>query len=76
MVEPVLPDDARAWIDAFAARLGVDPPDDAEVTTLLDLAGVAAHASQRMAAPLACWLVGRAGASVDDALTHARAVGG
>ena len=29
--------------------------------TLLELAGVAAHASERTAAPIACWLVGRAG---------------
>lgn len=74
MSDPVLPDDARAWIDAFAARLGVAPPDDHEVATLLDLAGVAAHASHRMAAPLACWLVGRSGVPVDEAHAHAVAV--
>ena len=45
----------------FAERLGVEPPDDATVETLLDLAGVAAHASERTAAPIACWLVGKAG---------------
>jgi hypothetical protein len=49
------------WIDAFATRLGVDPPDAATVEVLLELAGVAAHGSERIAAPLACWLVGRAG---------------
>jgi hypothetical protein len=59
-----MPDDARAatdWIDAFASRLGLEPPSPAEVDTLLELAGVAAHASERTAAPIACWLVGRAG---------------
>jgi hypothetical protein len=52
---------SREWVDAFAARLGVEPPDDETFEVLLDLAGVAAHASERVAAPLACWLVGRAG---------------
>lgn len=61
------------WIDAFAARLGVDPPDPATVEILLELAGVAAHASERVAAPIACWLVGQAGASPADALALARA---
>ena len=57
----------REWIDGFAAKLGVEPPDDATVEALLDLAGVAAHSSERIAAPIACWLVGRAGISVADA---------
>lgn len=62
------------WISAFAARLGVEPPDDATITTLLDLAGVAAHASERTAAPLACWLVGLTGTDPADALEVARSV--
>ena len=52
---------APEWIAAFADALGVDPPDDDTVATLLDVAGVAAHASERVAAPIACWLIGRAG---------------
>lgn len=60
------------WIAAFAARLGVDAPSDDTVATLLELAGVAAHASERTAAPIACWLVGRAGASPAQALATAR----
>ena len=51
------------WIAAFAASLGVEPPDAETVETLLDLAGTAAHASERTAAPIACYLVGLAGAS-------------
>jgi hypothetical protein len=51
----------QEWLAAFAARLGVDPPDTDTVDELLALAGTAAHASERTAAPLACWLVGRAG---------------
>jgi len=69
--EPVDPAD---WIAAFAARLGVDPPDRATVDALLDLAGVAAHASQRQAAPIATYLAGRAGFAVDAALGEARQV--
>ncbi len=62
------------WIAAFAARLGVEPPDAETVATLLDLAGVAAHASARTAAPIACWLAGRAGSDPVTALAQAREV--
>jgi Domain of unknown function (DUF6457) len=62
------------WITAFAARLGVDPPDAETVDTLLALAGTAAHASERTAAPIACYMVGLAGASPPDAARHADAV--
>ena len=57
----------REWLVAFSAELGVDPPDDATVEALLALAGTAAHASERIAAPIACYLIGRAGASLADA---------
>lgn len=59
--------DGREWVAAFASQLGVDAPDDATVEALLDLAGVAAHSSERIAAPLACYLIGRSGVSVEDA---------
>jgi hypothetical protein len=52
---------ATEWIAEFAAKLGIDPPDQATVDELLALAGDAAHASERIAAPIACFLVGRAG---------------
>lgn len=55
------------WIAQFAAALGVEPPDEATVDTLLALAGTAAHASERTAAPIACYLVGLAGRDVTDA---------
>jgi hypothetical protein len=58
---------AREWIDAYAAELGVDAPDEATVEALLDLAGVAAHASERTAAPITCWLIGQAGVGVAEA---------
>ena len=65
--------DGRRWIAQFAARLGVDPPDDATIDELLALAGTAAHASERIAAPIACYLVGRAGVDVGAAHDIARA---
>jgi Domain of unknown function (DUF6457) len=65
---------ADEWIAAFAERLGVPPPDAATVDTLLALAGTAAHASERTAAPIACFLVGRAGLETDEAGRVAEAV--
>ena len=56
--------DGKEYVRALAARLGVEPLDDATIDTLLELAGVAAHSSERIAAPLACYLVGKAGATV------------
>lgn len=64
----------REWVAAFAAEIGVEPPDDDTVEQLLDLAGVAAHASERLAAPLACWLVGRAGLDAATALERSRGI--
>jgi hypothetical protein len=66
---------AREWIDAFAARLEVEAPSAEEWSTLLDLAGVAAHYSERVAAPVSCWVAARAGVSADAALESAREVG-
>ncbi len=59
---------AREWIDAFSARLGVPAPDTEQFKLILDLAGEAAHASERVAAPVACWVAARAGTSLDEAL--------
>jgi hypothetical protein len=65
---------AREWIDAYAARLGVESPSAEEFSTLLDLAGEAAHSSERVAAPVACWLSARAGLSPEESLALAREV--
>jgi hypothetical protein len=62
------------WIEMFARRLGVDPPDQETVDLLLALASDAAHQSERLAAPLACYLVGRAGADPADAKRIANAL--
>jgi hypothetical protein len=56
------------WLAGFAARLGVPAPSDDEIDELLTLAGAAARASARQAAPVACWLAARAGVSPADAL--------
>lgn len=54
------------WIRAFARELGVEPPSPQEAEDVLALAGTAAHSSERPAAPLACWIAGRAGASAEQ----------
>jgi hypothetical protein len=61
------------WLAAFAARLGVEPPDAATVDLLLRVAGAAAHGSERTAAPIACWLLGVAGADAATGLAAAEA---
>ncbi|HSX21977.1 MAG TPA: DUF6457 domain-containing protein [Gaiellaceae bacterium] len=49
------------WITRQADALGAGALTDAEQTTLLDLARIAAHASgDRTNAPLLCYLLGRA----------------
>jgi hypothetical protein len=65
---------ADDWIAQFAEALGRPAPDAAEVQTLLKLASVAAHASERRAAPIACWLAATAGVSLDEALALAEAL--
>jgi hypothetical protein len=67
---------AREWIDEFAARLGVEPPTQDEFAALLDLAGEAAHSSERVAAPAATWIAAKAGTSPEDALAAAKEIGG
>jgi Domain of unknown function (DUF6457) len=64
----------REWLEAFAAALGVEAPDERAAETLLALAGHAAHSSERWAAPLACWVVARAGVAPETALAHARKI--
>jgi hypothetical protein len=65
---------ARQWLAAYAQRLGVEAPTADELKAVLDLAGVAAHASERIAAPVACWLAAKAGVGLDEAMTIARQV--
>jgi hypothetical protein len=64
------------WIAAFASELGVEAPTPDQAEKLLALAGTAAHSSERTAAPLACWVAGRAGVSVEELLAAADRVNG
>jgi hypothetical protein len=63
---------ATEWIAAYAAQLGVEPPTKDEFKLLLDLAGEAAHSSERVAAPISCWIAARAGLTPEQALTAAQ----
>ncbi len=58
----------REWVELFAREIGTEPPDDEVASSLLRLAGIAAHASERTAAPISCWLVGRANTEPATAL--------
>ena len=51
--------------------LGIEAPSEEEVNELLDLAGIAARASERTAAPVSCWLVARAGVTPAEARAKA-----
>jgi hypothetical protein len=55
------------WLARYSEALGIDPPTEEEVNQILALAGVAAHASERTAAPVSCWLAARAGIGLSEA---------
>jgi len=59
---------AKEWFTGLAAELGIAPPTGEEIRDLLQLAGEAAHASERIAAPITCWLIARAGLTPAAAL--------
>lgn len=65
---------AKEWLQAFAEKLDTAPPTTEEFKVLLDLAGEAAHASERVAAPVACWVAAKAGVSPEEALAKAREI--
>ena len=66
---------AKEWLAAYAERLGIDPPTAEELKAVLDLAAEAAHASERIAAPVACWLSAKAGRSLEESLALAEEIG-
>jgi hypothetical protein len=63
---------AQEWLASYAAELGTDPPTESELDQLLELARIAARASERTAAPITCWLAARAGTEPGDALAAGR----
>ncbi len=65
---------AIEWLTAYAHKLGIEAPSQDEFRAVLDLAGEAAHSSERVAAPVACWLAAKAGVDVEEAMRLAREV--
>jgi hypothetical protein len=63
------------WIASFAAAASVEQPSPQEIRELLELAGSAAHASERTAAPLACWIAGRSQLSLEQLRAIAATIG-
>ncbi|HAX04218.1 MAG TPA: hypothetical protein DCX77_00955 [Acidimicrobiaceae bacterium] len=59
---------AQEWLTGLAAEMGLPSPSAEEIENLLNLAGVAAHSSERIAAPIACWMVGVAKIDPEEAL--------
>lgn len=59
--------DPHEWINAFAAELGAEAPGQEQIDEMLKLASVAAHSSERFAAPVACWIAGSCGADLTAA---------
>jgi hypothetical protein len=66
---------AKEWIAAYADRLDAPAPSAQEFSLILDLAGEAAHSSERVAAPVACWVAAKSGVPLDEALQLAREIG-
>lgn len=54
------------WVASFAAELGEENPSEQEFNAILELAAVAAHSSERTAAPAAAWLAGKSGKSLEE----------
>jgi hypothetical protein len=67
---------AEEWVGGFAAAIGQDPPSREQMGGILKLAAVAAHASHRTAAPMACWLAGVSGRDLDELIAEAERLAG
>ena len=63
------------WVQQFATELGAEAPSEEEFNAILDLAAVAAHSSERTAAPVAAWLAGRSGRSLAEVQEIAERIG-
>ena len=67
---------AHEWVAKFADEIGVAAPTEAEMDEILRLASIAAHASERIAAPIACYLAGTSGRALGQAREAAEGVAG
>ena len=54
------------WVRRFAEQAGAEPPTQEQMDEILRLAAVAAHSSERIAAPIACWIAGTTGRPVSE----------
>jgi len=61
---------AQEWLSGLATEMGLPSPSAEDIENLLNLAGIAAHSSERIAAPIACWMVGLAKIDPSDALSR------
>jgi hypothetical protein len=57
---------ADEWIERFATEVGAREPGEETVGELLELAATAAHSSERIAAPIACYIAGVTGAPLSE----------
>lgn len=67
---------AEQWIRTFAEEIGCKAPDQQQMDEILRLASIAAHASERKAAPIACYLAGTTERPLSELLEAAEALGG
>ncbi len=65
---------AEQWVEQFAKQVGAGNPSRDEFDEVLKLAAEAAHASERTAAPLACWIAGRTGKPLAELISVAEGV--
>jgi hypothetical protein len=65
---------AAEWIQAFCEEIGMPAPTEDEADAVLRLAAVAAHGSERIAAPIACWVAGASGKPLGELEEAAEAV--
>jgi Domain of unknown function (DUF6457) len=62
------------WVSVYAETAGISPPSQDDIDVLLQLAAVAAHASERTAAPITCWIAATAGLTPTRALALAESM--
>lgn len=66
---------AEQWIQEFCEEIGMPAPTKEETEAILRLAAVAAHASERTAAPVACWIGGASGKPLGELQAVADGIG-
>ena len=62
------------WVSAYAEAAGTSPPSQDDIDALLQLAAVSAHASERTATPITCWIAATAGLTPAHALALAESI--